>query len=186
MMKKITLLSIGLLAFLSSFAGTIVVTNSNNSGAGSLRDQIALAANGDTIRFNPSLIAGGSTTITLTSEIVFNKGLVFKGLFNSTDTLYISGGNTNRIFTIDVENAINKNLVIDSLVLINGYAADDGGAISFGFGNSLTVQNSTLKNNYASISGGAILSFNDFSPATIMITNSTFATNSAGNSGGCI
>jgi hypothetical protein len=52
---------------------TITVTNTNDSGPGSLRSAIASAAAGDTIQFASSL---ASQTITLTSgQLVINKNL---------------------------------------------------------------------------------------------------------------
>ena len=47
---------------------TFQVTNTNDSGSGSLRSEISQAKNGDTIDFAPSLFGGGQQqTITLTS-----------------------------------------------------------------------------------------------------------------------
>ena len=114
-MKKIKLLLLSFFITVCSFANTITVVNKNNSGAGSLRDAITNSASSDTIRFSPSLIATGSDTIKLSTEIITLNNLVIKGLYNSIDTLYISGKSTNRIFTLQ-----GTNLTLDSLVLING------------------------------------------------------------------
>jgi hypothetical protein len=70
------LLCLGLLAVLvasRSWAATRVVTNLNDSGPGSLRDTIALAAPNDTITFS---VAG---TIDLSSQLVIDKNLVITG-----------------------------------------------------------------------------------------------------------
>ena len=86
-------------------------------------------------------IASGSDTILLTSEIAFNKNLVFKGLYNTTDTLFVSGNNTTRIFNVNLSSSAGKNLVLDSMVLVNGNATttDDGGAVKFIDGDSLFI-----------------------------------------------
>ena len=110
-----------LLIIFALFIGTythanIITVNSNsNSGTGSLRMAISTAVNGDTIRFNPNLIANGSDSIVLDSSIVFSKSLSIIGLYSTTDTLFISGGYNDRIFKIDSTSFIS----LDSLVLIN-------------------------------------------------------------------
>ena len=108
-------------------ATTIIVTNTSNSGSNSLRQAVLDASVSDTIRFDPSLLSGGSATLTLTSEIVFSKSLVIKGVYNSSDTLYISGGNTNRHFNIS--NA--GNVTLDSMFLVNGNAGIASGSTGF-------------------------------------------------------
>ena len=84
-----------------SFSATGIVTSINDSGTGSLREVIGNASSGDTIRFDPSLIASGSDTIKLESEIYINKFLVIKGLYDDGDTLVISGENQTRIFDVN-------------------------------------------------------------------------------------
>lgn len=160
-----------------SIANTITVVNKNNSGAGSLRDAIANSASSDTIRFSPSLIATGSDTIKLSTEIVTLNNLVIKGLYNSLDTLYISGKNTNRIFTLQ-----GTNLVLDSLVLINGRSNNGGALYITAFGATATISNSLFKSNISTVKGGAIHFYN----GTLNITNSTFKNNSATSDGGAI
>ena len=154
-MKKIilsifTLLAIGVNTVK---ANTIVVQNNNDSSTGSLRQSILDASDGDTIRFNSSLIASGSNTINLTSEIAFSKNLVFKGLYNSTDTLYLSGSNTNRIFNIT--NTVQS--VIDSMVFVNGNVITTtgvGGALSIAGVDTVYLSNSTIRNSSALYGGG--------------------------------
>ena len=76
-------------------AATLTVTNTADSGPGSLRQAIADAAPGDTITFalpNPS-------TITLSSELVIAKNLKISG--PGATALMISGNNATRIFFIN-------------------------------------------------------------------------------------
>src|SRR5579859_7840163 len=71
-----------------------VVQNSNDSGAGSLRDTIANANAGDTITFVPGL-----GTITLSSgELLLSKALTISGPATGTQT--ISGGGVSRVVEI--------------------------------------------------------------------------------------
>ncbi|MCB0541490.1 MAG: hypothetical protein KDE33_28545, partial [Bacteroidetes bacterium] len=187
------------------------VINTNNDGCGSLRDVVSRVADGDTVYFDPALIAGGSDTITLTSGIDFNKGLTFKGLYNATDTLYISGNNTNRIFYANLSSATVKNITMDSMVFIDGSISGNGGALAFDYvdtlfftngavmnsqatdygagiyfanGNAVEIDNTSIKNNTASSNGGGIYSFSN--TTSITVNNSTISSNSASSDGGGI
>ncbi len=76
---------------------SITVVNTNDSGAGSLRQAIADAVSGDTICFS---LSGCPCTITLTSgELVINKNLTITG--PGTNQLTISGNNASRVFFIN-------------------------------------------------------------------------------------
>jgi hypothetical protein len=98
-----------------------MVTNTNDSGGGSLRDVISSAVTGSTITFSPILIGD---TIHLTSgEIVINKDLILSGpgMMNLT----ISGNFTSRIFHLVPGN----NLSIENMSLKNASAVTNGGAL---------------------------------------------------------
>src|SRR2546421_13078900 len=79
-MRRITTFAIGLLLYavaLLVHAATITVTNTNDSGPGSLRQELADANDGDTINFDVSL---KGQTIALTSgELVIDKSLTITG-----------------------------------------------------------------------------------------------------------
>ena len=61
----------------SVHAATLIVTTTADSGAGSLRDAIAAASDGDTIQFDAAL---NGQTITLTSaELVIDKNITING-----------------------------------------------------------------------------------------------------------
>lgn len=157
-----------LLFILETTASTLVVTNVSDTGVGSLRSQIFDANSGDTIRFSPTLLASGSNTILLSSKIIFSKNLTIIGLYNSSDTLYISGGNSTGIFRID--NA--SKVYFDSIVIING-KSDWGGAIRFNNSDSLFVHNSILRNNSVTQQGGAIHGANYLSLKNTLVKNNT-------------
>ena len=105
---------------------TWVVDSLNDSGFGSLRAAADSCSAGDTIRFNPNLIANGSDSIVLTGGVILfnNKGVVIKGLCDSIDTLYISGNQNNQIFGFSYSSRVE----IDSVYLINS-SSNSGGAI---------------------------------------------------------
>jgi len=174
----------------SAFAATHFVTNANDSGTGSLRTTIASASDGDTIRFDSNLLASGSDTILLASEIDFsNKGLVFKGLYTATDTLYISGNNTNRIMDISLSFAPTKYIVLDSIVMIDAFISTYalGGAVDLQDADSLVVRNSVFRNNSTAGPGGALSLFNNFGlDANFRISNSKFYGNTSLNEGGAV
>ncbi len=187
-MKKIIASTIALVLVVTSFATTITVTNTNDSGAGSLRQAAINAASGDTIRFDPGLLTAAVDSISLATEIDFgNKGIVIKGLYTATDTLFISGANTSRIFSF---NGAGK-VVLDSLVLINGNGQGNssngnGGAVFCGYGtDTLHVVNSIISNNSAT-EGGGISSSSSSSSSVVIVSNSTINNNSSNSFGGGI
>ena len=96
----------------TAHAATVTVTNTNDSGAGSLRQAVTdAAATGDTINFNLTYPA----TITLTSaEITLDKDLTISG--PGAKSLTISGNNARRIFTVSA----GKNVTITGLSFKDG------------------------------------------------------------------
>lgn len=164
-------------AFFQTNATTIVVQNTNDSGTGSLRSAIANSQSGDVIRFNPNLLNGGSHTITLSSYLSVPHPLTIKGLYNQTDTLFISGNNATQILVTNLFTA-NSSIVLDSLVFINANSTNYGGAIYYEDHhgtNSLIVRNCIFRNNTAT--GGAIGCQSYSTPQTIRIENSIIQNN---------
>src|SRR5437870_5456210 len=108
-------------AIISLHAGTITVTNTNDSGPGSLRQAVADANNGDIIDF---AVTG---TIGLTSgELLVNKSVTIAG--PGGDNLAIDGNAKSRVFYIGAENTV----TISGLTITNGNVAaimDNGGGI---------------------------------------------------------
>ena len=181
-------------AALNSAPTSTTVTNTNNSGVGSLRDAIAIVAPGGTIDFSLPLPA----TITLTTgELLINKDLTISG--PGASSLAISGNNSSRVFNI-----ASGSVAISGLTVRNGWPDLHGGGIynngtltlinSTLSGNStpnggsgggifntgtLTLTNSTLSDNFARSGGGAICN-----AGTLTVTNSIFSGNSAANGGG--
>src|SRR5262252_5385068 len=100
-------------------ATIIVVTNTNDSGPGSLRDALAIANDGDTID-----ASGVSGTILLTSgELQINRNLTING--PGAGSLAVSGNATLRVF----ENFAAA-VTISGLTIMNGNSPDqDGGGI---------------------------------------------------------
>jgi hypothetical protein len=117
-----------------------IVTNTNDAGAGSLRDVISCVASGATIAFDASLTG---STITLTSgQIEIDKNITIMGLGNVAD-IVLSGNNTSRIFHV----ATGKTLTLKNLSLKNANAAAPVGGAIYVQG-SLSLENMLLQNNF--------------------------------------
>jgi hypothetical protein len=94
---------------------TLTVTSTADSGAGSLRADIAAAQSGDTINFDPRL---AGQTITLTSgELAINQSLNIEGL--GANQLTISGNNASRVFDVS---GSSSNVEISDLTIADGLA----------------------------------------------------------------
>ena len=155
-----------------------IVTNLNNSGAGSLRDAVTKAnanVDADVITF----AVGG--TITLTTELALTNDVTIDGDINGDDRadVTISGGGTTRIFN---QTGFTTDVGLLSLTLENGNTGAgnyDGGAILVNYG-SLLIGNTTLRNNVAGDDGGAIRT----QGTALAIYNSLLHNNSAAHGGG--
>jgi hypothetical protein len=152
---------------------TLTVMNNQDSGAGSLRAQIAAANPGDTINF-----AGlNGQTILLTSDQLFiNKSLTIQG--PGAGLLAISGGNAWRVFEV---RGTGTNVTLSGLTITEGNTNaltgpyyDDGGGIANDLGSSLTISGCTVSGNSA-FEGGGIYNFG----ATLKVINSTLSGNTA-------
>ena len=122
-MKPI-LLSLAILCtvFTSLHGATFTVSNTNNSGSGSLRQAIDDANNtagADVIVFDGAL---ANQTITVISPfLVITSDVTING--SGASNLTISGGNASRIFWIQ-----NGTITIQNLTLADGYAKGGNGA----------------------------------------------------------
>lgn len=162
-------------------AGTLTVTNANDSGAGSLRQAILDAVSGDTINFDASY------TITLSSQLTVDKVITIIGN-GSANTVIQANAMPNTATYRVIEVTSTGNLTLDGVTVKNGrcngacgvtYADGGGGVINFG---TLTVTNSVFSGNSAA-NGGGIYCVNN---TTLTVTNSTFSGNSASVNGGGI
>ncbi|QIZ69533.1 DUF4347 domain-containing protein [Oxynema aestuarii] len=159
------------------------VTNTNDSGAGSLRAAIAQALPGDTIVFDSNL---SNSTIRLSSgQLEINKNLIIDGA--NAPGLTISGNNASRVF--DVKNDVNFNPV--TFTLRNAIVADGkttqngeegaGAGIRTDNRTTLIVENSQFINNFANGEGGGAIFGGWRSKNTI--ANSRFEGNGSSGNG---
>jgi filamentous hemagglutinin family protein len=158
---------------------TLTVLNTLDSGAYSLRNQIAAAFASDTIKFDTTGVFATPQTITLTSgELLINKNLTIQG--NGANNLTISGNNASRVFNIGEGTTVG----IDSLTVANGQISrlfDGGGIANFG---TTTLTNLTVRNNTAGDDGGGIANYGTLNIFNSTLSNNTAISASSVNSGG--
>ena len=151
-------------------ATTIVVTNTNDSGPGSLRQALAIANDGDTID-----AAGVSGVITLTSgQLLVEKRVTINGA--GADVLAVDGNATSSVFQIGT-GATAPTVAISGLTIRNAQGGFGGGILN-GSGATLTITNSTISGNTAAFGGGI------FNSGPLTIANTTVTGNTASEGGG--
>lgn len=174
-----------------------LVTNTNDSGAGSLRQVIVDAVAGDIISF-ASDVQG---SITLASALVIDKDLSIIG--PGAALLTISGNNAVQIFNVTTASSF----TLQNLSLANGSSSSGGGAVQAVGAISTNISGCVFSGNTSTGNGGAIFTANGVmnisdslfsgnsatSPSsggalaamsgTLTIGNSTFTGNSAGSGG---
>ena len=196
--------SISILQRSGAAQAAYTVTNTSNTGPGSLRaaiDQANTTIDDDIINFSiPSTDLGcsasGVCTIALTTgELAINAvstaGRLSIVNASGADKLIVSGGNASRVFLLQP----NSEATLDGVTVANGNAGAEsascadcgyGGGIRVAqFGSSvtrLTIKNSVIRNNFAA-NGGGIYTYG-FNKITI--TNSTIDGNTFTGGGGGI
>ena len=145
---------------ISAHANIITVTNTNDSGPGSLRHALAIANNGDTID-----ATGISGVITLTTgELVVNTSVTINGA--GADMLAVDGNAMSTVFQINP----GETVTISALAVRNGNASFGGGIFNEAI---LTIVSSTFSGNTAGLGGGI------FNAGTLSVIDSTVSGNSA-------
>jgi hypothetical protein len=166
-------------------ATPLTVINTNDSGAGSLRQAI-LDANGaageDTINFQPSL---SPATITLVGSqlppITDSAGLIIDG---GSAKITLSGNNTVRVFEVGTSTISGAKLTLNNLTVANG-RANNGGGILNNSSNTLVVNNSTISGNITNAAGGLTGTGGGIhNSGALTVSNSTISDNNASVAGG--
>ena len=141
-----------------------VVSNTANTGENSLRAAATYNPPGTTVTFASAL---SGQTITLTNQLELSRDITIDGS-GLPSGITLSGHNANRILRPNAPAVI----VLDSLVLANGYDGSDGGAIYNDA--DLTLRRCTVVSNSAGASGGAL-----YNVGTLAMEHCTLARNSA-------
>ena len=159
---------------------TITVTNTNDSGAGSLR-QAVLDANAtfeaDTIKF---AIADDAVIVLTTGELAVTGPLIIDGDMDGDHKadVTLSGNDASRIISAGAEIGGFANLGLYSLTLENGHGTD-GGAVYMGSG-ALKLTDTTVRDSYASANGGGVM----VKAGQLFMTTSLLTGNTAHGGGG--
>jgi len=213
-MKRFTKISvltvaIGFMAATAAIAATITVTDNSSAGAGTLRQAIIDANDGDTIDFN---FGSYPETISLNSQLSVDKNLNIVGRANPND-VQISGNTDvgHRILFCSDQAELN----ISGLTFKDSIRGGGGGALYIRRINQFSLSNCVFKSNEVSNNnrGGALhllevtgtVSFCTFSnnktagsdgnndggaiavvESVIDIKNCTFSGNIAGDDGGAV
>lgn len=164
------------------------VTNTNDTGAGSLRQALTDAANhagADAVAFASSL---SGQTITFASEIIVTDTGGVTVDATSIGGLTISGNNATRLFRVSSAGVLNLRRLTLTQGNGNG-AADDGfgGAVLMGAGTQLTATDCVFTANTATY-GGAILNYDTSvsTGGTLTLRRCTLSGNTASTQGGAV
>jgi photosystem II stability/assembly factor-like uncharacterized protein len=151
---------------------SVIVTNTNNSGEGSLRKAIKDVGIDGEILFDLTYPA----TIVVDSQLVIDRNITITG--PEIGDLTISGKKNDRIIFINEDLNVN----ISNLSISNGHASGesaDGGGIYCNSSN-LFLNNVTIRGNSADSNGGGIYLYS----SDVTLTNVVIAKNQATNGGG--
>ena len=166
---------------IAAHADTITVTNTNDSGPGSLRQALVDANNGDMINFDAEL--KGQTVTLTTAELIINKNITISGL--GANLLAVSRAQNAPAFRI-------FHLMPALAVVIQGLTISNGVAPQFGFGGGILNERSTLSVINCAVSGnstdstGGGISDGFLAGSTLRVEDSTLSGNYAGDYGGGI
>src|SRR5580658_6986000 len=151
-------------------AATITVTNTHDTGSGSLRDAITTANSAPTIAYTINFNVSGTITLGSSLPTIANTSPGSLTIDGSGHAITLDGASLYTIFFVNSGATLSLNL----MTLTDGF-------VSMGFGGgiynqgTLNVSNSTFSGNSAPQGFGGAIS----SQGTLTITNSTFSGNLA-------
>ena len=149
-------------------ASVIVVTNTDDSGSGSLRQAMIDAADGSVIQFDPSI--AGQTILLTTTTLSVTKSLTIDGPLPQGMT--IDGNLSTRVFEVEAD------LVLRNISIVNGRSSEGAGAMVIN--GRATLDHVLVADNWGTIAGGIHLR-KDL--GELVLVNSTVSGN-VGESGG--
>jgi Secretion system C-terminal sorting domain len=171
-------------------AANQIVTNNNDSGAGSLRQAIVDATDGDEITFN---LATGSEIITTSSELLISKSLTIDGSNNEGSGVDVTvqvttpGTSTYRVLRIY---ATDKTINISNMTIKGGDISTGGWGNIANWGGSIINVDGTLNLDNITITGskadwgGGVYTEDDTTIPTTTFNNCNISSCTAVNWGG--
>lgn len=160
-------------------AATLIVTNGNDSGTGSLRSVLAGSSDGDTITF-----AAGVSTITLTSgRLDVTKGVTISGTAGAvvTVTRSVTAGTDFPIFVITPTQ--NTTVTLEYLDIANG--TEGGVGINSTSGSLVKIKHSTIRDNNRAWAGGIYAVNGAGGPGSLLVDSTTITGNTTNNGISC-
>jgi hypothetical protein len=166
-----------------------VVTNNNDSGAGSLRQAIIDVGSGEEITFDADY------TITLASQLTIGKSMTITGR-GEGQTIVQSNANPDTATYRVLEVSAGNTVTLSNMTIRNGKTADgasgsdgdDGGGILNA--GTLTIEDCTISNNYTGDGGdGGMMGGSGgsgaglYSTGSMTISESTLTSNTTGDGG---
>lgn len=161
--------------YLRVHGATIIVTNTNDNGPGTLRQAIADAQNGDTIQFDPALI--GQTILLTTGELLINKNITISG--PSPVLLTVSAIFIPKFLFRDFHISPGQIVTISGLTIRDGYGNGTGGGGILNDHANLTITNCWITNNHTDTQGAGIYNDGTGGSASLTIDNSMINNNTA-------
>ena len=159
-------------------AATLTVTNTGDSGAGSLRAAIASAGSADTIIFD-SALSGSTIYLATTLDLTNANNVTIDGSALAAQITLSGDTDNNGVGDVGVFYVQpGATATLNSLKITKGYSNGFGGGIK-NYG-TLAVSNSTLSSNSAFYGGG----ISNNGGGALMLTNSTVSGNSGTYGGG--
>ena len=151
----------------------VVVANLNDSGEGSLREALAIIADGGTITFDPSL--AGGTLILDSGQLVADSSATIVG-----EGVTVSGSNASRVLQV----AAGVTVSISDMTIADGAAAPQGGGI-LNYG-TLNLNRVVVRDNAETSLGPANFEFGgggiyNGADSTLNLTDSAVADNVSNN-----
>jgi len=159
----------------------LIVTNNNDSGPGSLRQNINdanLDAGMNTITFDPAFFAAAKVITLATGELLITDSVTITGPGALLAT--VDGNNASRVFMLNGPGTLD--VTISGLTVTKGFAVLGRGAGIFSLGENITVQDCVITGN----SGGTGTGISVTSPGSLNLVNSQVTKNTSSNYGGGI
>jgi len=161
---------------------TFTVTNTADSGTGSLRYEIGLAnsnAGANTIAFDATFFSTPQTITLAGTQLELSNTSGTETITGPAAGVTVSGGGLSRVFQVDagVSASISGLTISGGKILGSG----GGGGLYDGRGSTTTLTNCTVSGNSAGVGGGLANV-----GGTTTLTNCTVSSNSAGFGGGVL
>lgn len=153
-------------------AASMMVANTNDAGAGSLREALAGVCPGGSVTFTPDFST--PQTVNLAGEIAINRSVTLTG--PGAHLLTINANNNGRAFLVT-----GGTVSLSGMTITGGNAVNGGGIANLG--GTLTLAGSLVNANTASGLGGGIYSTSQTTIVGSTVSNNT-ANSAAGTGGG--